>query len=282
MRITYDPGLVEEIVFLLAGADEARWRERLRRINPLYECDDHDRAIPEAALGLFRDWGMARLCEEALAPAAAVGQGLVVRSHRPGDEGADLLVGDERSVILRLAPPRFLEPDALRRFLRHEMQHVVDMLDPGFGYRPELKASGDTHAERELVRGRYRVLWDVAIDVVAPSPVAPELRELQVARAFSALDEEKRVRLVGLVRDPANRKHATLAAAARDPWEALGEERSTLPTAGQPCPLCGFPTHAWDDAPPADAILCDFPDWNESSGACRQCADIYRQPRDRT
>jgi hypothetical protein len=40
--------------------------------------------------------------------------------------------------------------------------------------------------------------------------------------------------------------------------------------------LCGFPTYDWDPAPPVDAIRADFPRWDESLGACRQCGDLYR------
>lgn len=146
------------------------------------------------------------------------------------------------------------------------------MVDPAFGYRPDLGMGGRTRAEQELVRGRYRVLWDVAVDAREGCPVAPEERRAQLDRAFAALDEGQRERLLAC----APKTHAALVAAARDPWAVLGEPRTKASARGEPCALCGFPTHDWDPHPPADAIRQDFPDWEPARGACRQCGDLYR------
>lgn len=273
-RLELDPQLVEEVVHLLASADERRWAVYRRRIDPLYDRPDRDAAIAAAVLSLFREWGVERAVAEAV-HGLDVARALVARSHRPGDEGADLLVGEERTVLLRLPAGAFLDLGALARFLRHEMRHVRDMLDPKFAYERDLGASGRTRAEQELVRSRYFVLWNLAIDRVEAPPVGAATRRAQLDRAFAALSEEQRSRLAARFEEPAARTHPTLLAAARDPWAFLGEPRKG-PVGGQPCPLCGFPTYDWDEAPPVNAIRADFPDWDITRGACRQCADIYR------
>ncbi|MCK6459347.1 MAG: hypothetical protein L6Q95_05575 [Planctomycetes bacterium] len=273
-RLEADPQLVEEVVHLLASADERRWAVYRRRIDPLYDRPDRDAAIPAALLQLFREWGAEGAVAAALG-GLGVPRALLARSHRPGDEGADLLVGEERTVLLRLPAGAFLDGATLARYLRHEMRHVKDMLDPKFAYERDLGASGRTRAEQELVRNRYCVLWNLAIDRIEEPPVGAATRRAQLDRVFAALSDGQRTRLAARFEDPSLRTHPMLLAAARDPWEFLGEPRRG-PVGGQPCPLCGFPTYDWDGAPPVAAIRADFPRWDASHGACRQCSDIYR------
>jgi hypothetical protein len=274
LRIDFDPLLVEEVVHLLARAEEARWASYRRRIDPLYDRPDKDAAIAGALLDLFREWGAAEKVATAVR-GLPVRRALVARSHRPGDEGADVLVGEGETVLVRLPAEAFLDGVALARFLRHEIRHVKDMLDPAFAYTRDLGGGGRTRAEQELVRSRYFVLWNLAIDRVEEPSVAAHVRRAQLDRVFAALSAEQRARLWARFDDPSLRTHPILLAAARDPWEFLGEPRHG-PVGGQPCPLCGFPTYAWDESPPEGAIRVDFPRWRPAHGACVQCADLYR------
>ena len=277
MRLLFDPRFVEEVVSLLARKDRARWSELRRRFDPLYEEPDRHAALATAELELFHSWGAAAICEQALALAEGIDRALVARSRRPGDEGADLLVGEDgTTAMLRLAAERFADVPALRIFLRHEMRHVADMLDAEFGYAPDLGVHGRTYAEKELVRARYGVLWNIAIDAVEAPPVPPTARWSELDQAFAALNSDQRTRLMKHFRDPAHRRHAELSAAARNPWAVLGEAERDGPLPGAPCPLCGFPTHDWCEDPPLEAIRQDYPDWDQEHGACGQCADIYR------
>ena len=67
-------------------------------------------------------------------------------------------------MVLAFPPSAFLKPDSLRNFLLRELLHVTDMLDPGFGYRPSLPdALAEDRARAELVRDRFRVLWEARI-----------------------------------------------------------------------------------------------------------------------
>jgi len=67
-------------------------------------------------------------------------------------------------LVLRLCAETLLEPVTLSALLRHELGHVADMLDPSFGYERALPESDAGPATANLLRDRYRVLWDVTID----------------------------------------------------------------------------------------------------------------------
>ena len=63
---------------------------------------------------------------------------------------------------------------------------------------------------------------------------------------------------------------------------ACGIQQADSPRGpGSLCPLCSFPTFEWHDDPatlPAGALAmvrADFPRWDPSEGACRQCLDSY-------
>lgn len=278
MIVDWDPHLVEEVVHGLARLDARRWLAWRRQVDPLYERPDREARLPAAHFELFRDWGAHEPVERELTRLPAA-RALVARSRRPGDEESDVLAGDAgtRTIVLRMAAERFCgEAGELRRFLRHELRHVADLLDPAFGFRRDLGVRGRTRAELDLARARYRVLWDLAIDQVCEPVVAPELRRTQLERAFVALAPEQRARLAAEFSHPERRTHARLCAAASDPWAFLGEPRRGGALPGQPCPLCGFPTFDWDPDPPEAAIRADVPAFEAAQGCCRQCADIFR------
>jgi len=72
--------------------------------------------------------------------------------------------------------------------------------------------------------------------------------------------------------------HPELASFAFDP-------RAAISSPGTHCPLCRFPTHAFEPEPEnlgnevIEAITRDFPQWAPALGLCVQCADLYRANR---
>jgi hypothetical protein len=68
------------------------------------------------------------------------------------------------TLLVRLRPESLLEAERLRALLRHELLHAADMLDPAFGYSRELPASDSGPSYDNLLRDRYRVVWDATID----------------------------------------------------------------------------------------------------------------------
>ena len=290
--IEYEPRLVEEATFLAlrgAGEETAFRRERDR----LYEIADAEareaafRAFHAAwfeRLGLGRPIGWA-LKERGLILRAAE-RCLVAYAVSAREEGAELFVAEQRrSVAIRLAPATLLAPERLLEFLRHELLHIADMLDPRFAYEPWLPSSSTGPAHRELLKERYRVLWDAYIDGRlsrlgwAPAVVRAE-RLGEFRRAFPALGERAGAEFERFF-TAASLRHAELVAFAVDPGSMLDRSSGGRGPGGR-CPLCRFPTYAFEPRPDRlpsavrERIRSDFPEWDPAAGLCLQCADLYR------
>lgn len=294
MGIEYEPRFLDEVVRGFVGArPEARLYHREREC-AYREPDPEERARAFEALdrAWFERLGLERPLQSALAERPVVREGVgrigVGRPPRRQDAGAELLVrpartGEDPSAgrVLRLliAPETFLDAEQLLTFLRRELQHVADMLDPRFGYEPSLPATGGPAHER-LLRDRYRVVWDATVDgrLVHAGSLPADIRAWRAgefARAFPGLDAGgAAVAFARFFDDPAP-THAALVEFVTRP-ATRGN-----PVAGT-CALCGFPTADLDPDPqglPAAAggeLARDFPSWRPEDGCCRQCADLYR------
>ncbi len=309
--VEWEPALVEEAVLhAIRGHHRERgfWRERDRP----YEIEDPDEreiAFRRLHAAWFERLELAAPIQRALSEqpslAEATGGCLVAAARVRKAEGAELFVRpaaeglgerERRRVVLRIGPESLSDPGRLLAFLRHELFHIADMLDPRFGYEPHLPPSEAGPAHDRLLRDRYRALWDASIDGRlarlgrAPAAIrADRLRDF--ARAFPILGEgtEETFRhffeghagthgaLVAFAAHPGALGHPSLSG-PRPP--APGPRRS--PSAGERCPLCRFPTHAFElnpEALPGEVVAeiqHDFPAWEPAHGLCIQCADLYR------
>ena len=288
--VEYEPRLVEEATLLALRGAEAEPAFRRQR-DRLYEIAD-----PEAREARFRAlhaaWferlGLGRTIGQALGERMSVVRAaracVVASAASPRQEGAELFVrppeegtreADRRSVVLRLRPERLLAAPQLLEFLRHELLHIADMLDPCFAYEPWLPSADAGPANRELLKDRYRVLWDAYVDGRlsrlgwAPAGVRAE-RLSEFRRAFPALGERAEA-LFERFFSAASLRHAELMAFAVDPASGPGR-----------CSLCRFPTHTFEPEPHRladtvrERIRSDFPEWEPAAGLCLQCADLYR------
>jgi hypothetical protein len=175
-----------------------------------------------------------------------------------------------------------LEPEPLLALLRHEFFHIADMLDSSFGYEPTLPDAAGGPAHVSLLGDRYRVLWDATINgrmvrrgwLSSPGR-ADDLQSF--TRAFPIFGAEAE-EIFSNFFDREPHTHAELVAFACAPRSAVGQTgRSTTPETC--CPLCRFPTHAFEPEPcdlPGQVVALDFPTWLPSQGICIQCADLYR------
>lgn len=217
-----------------------------------------------------------------------VEQCIVRRAHSRDDEGADLFVrsGDRigvprrrRVVIVALRPERVRDGDAFHYWLRHELLHVADMLDPAFGYTPGIPSAEGGPTHDRLLQERYRALWDATIDgrLVRRGQAPDGVREHRLAdfrQVFSFLQADASAAFV-LFFEQWPHTHAELIAAAADPSRLGGVSRKTR------CPLCGLPggmVGPWPSvlgATVRSRIEADFPGWRPDDGLCRQCADLY-------
>jgi hypothetical protein len=198
---------------------------------------------------------------------------------------------------------RFDQPDDLARFLRHELTHVHDMVDPAFGYAPHWKLAGQNAAQERLTRERYRLLWDITIDGrlsvaadvrrrtgITPASNSPpphaggyeeksrQQHRATFDRAFGFWPEQKRDKTFDSLWTNRHPHHDELIAVASDPREVRSAHD---PTPGAPCPLCGFATFDWANAgqlseTTVESIQREFPKWTADQGACGRCVQIYR------
>ena len=207
--ITYDARLVEETVLLaergLSTGERTRFRSERDRIYEAEDSDEREARFDELHSRFFIQLGLDRPLHASLSAHPDILRRVagchVRRAVAQRDEGADLrddlspaTPPDRRApvLVLRLRPQSLLVPDRLIRFLRRELQHVADMLDPAFGYQRELAAEEADPAVVSLLRERYRVVWDTTVEGrlarrQGPDPPALLARRAEFLRAFPAL-----------------------------------------------------------------------------------------------
>lgn len=301
-------------------AQIARFHRERERLYAIPDPDERNTAFFQLHLAWFREWGLEDTLGRFLAEFPLLSPALHTLAFRKArgrqEEGAELYVNlapdappavdraasfspDQpaaakpkdlargpavvRTGVIALRAERFADDAALAALLRHELTHLQDMVDPAFGYSPELRRAGADPACQRLARQRYRLLWDITIDGrLARRPNgAQTLRETHRAafdRAFGFWPEARRQAVFEeLWTNPAPR-HQRLEQLAADPRD-LAQAARPLP--GAPCPLCGFPTFTWADLAGVNArvlaaIRAEFPDWAPERGACARCVEAYQ------
>lgn len=300
MRLTYDPELVEEAVLLsepAASREDARaFRRERDRVYDVADADRREAAFQALHLRWFARLRLQEIVGQVVADhrdvTDRVAEGRVLRAVTRREEGADLVdqivpgeVDQRPILVLRLRPGTLFEPEALRALLRHELMHVADMLDPAFGYQRSLPDSDVGPSRDNIVRDRYRVLWDVTIDgrlaragrcgvPLGPDPIR-DARWQEFAGTFAMLGDDCRSVFEEWF-DQLHPTHARLAEFALAPMGSGGAGAH----AGR-CPLCRFPVASLDPRPDRlsaatiAAIHDHHPSWDVGQGLCPQCLDLY-------
>jgi hypothetical protein len=211
--IRYDAGLVEAAVLLAEGREAPAVKLRFRaERDRIYECKDADERearFEELHGRFFVQLGLDCPLHAVLAEYPDVLRRAsschALRTLARRDEGADLrddLSPDGQPamprpmLVLRLRPESLLDAVRLVPFLRRELQHVADMLDPAFGYERELPPDGADPARANLLRERYRLVWETTVEGRLSrrhgiEPQARAARLAEFARAFPSLDAER-------------------------------------------------------------------------------------------
>jgi hypothetical protein len=295
--LQFDAHLVEEAVLLRISrhAGEPFFR-RMR--NRIYEIEN-----PEEREDRFRrfhgDWFLRLQLGHPLETALAEQPELrkktrlcaVVTAITRQDEGADLH-GVTRQpdaadalppvIVIKLRPNALMDETGVLPFLRHELMHIADMLDPAFGYEPLLPRSALGPSHENLIRERYKVLWDTWISgrLQRRGWAGPAIRQTrwdQFAKAFSFLGATAEAKFAGVYESGAQTHRAFVELATT---AAVSENESGKPQA-RFCPLCRFPTYNLNSAADLaatvlDEIAADHPGWQPHQGLCDQCAELYR------
>jgi hypothetical protein len=274
MQLQYDAALIEGIVFLEVRRLEqngesllvARYERQRTALYDIADPDERNTAFFELHLKWFRDLGLEDPIRTLLKQFPIITGNtatlLVRRTVTKKDEGAELFVRpDANNVAIAIRCERIFEP-GFEPFLRHELCHISDMLDPAFAYEPEIRLPDAPPAELDLLRERYRVLWDITIDGRLNQNKLARLAEFQ--KALPNVSEKKFEELWA-----ARPSHPELVTLAKSVLARSAR------TPGAPCPLCKFPTFVWADAPPVEAVRRDFPRWLTEHGCCARCAELY-------
>jgi len=298
MKLGYQPALVEEAVFLalMNHPDAERFERERVRLYELKDAEARDLAFQDFHWKWFSHLGLEEPIVQALSEQPLVESSVqrCLAAPAPGkrEEAAELFVShderlsaeERRTVSIFLRPESLLDPAALLTFLRHELTHITDMLDPAFGYEPALPPAEGGPTHDRLLKERYRCLWDATIDgrMARRGWGAAQLRSerLEEFRRLFPMFGEESERLFSRFFDQEPHSHAELVALILEPRALTGA--AAAPHPGGRCPLCGFPTYTFEPdagclSPEViDQITEDFPRWRPSHGLCRQCADLYR------
>ncbi len=158
-RIRYSPELQDAII------EQAHPRQCLATRSPRLRPMAVGRPIStpdtrfEAHGGLFRAYDSA-VREAVSGLADRFIEVLVSPAWAASEEGAE--VSEDRSTLgLRVLPVRFADPLELKRFLCHELGHVIDILDATFGYGAGVR---EGLAVTQALRRRFSLFWDCSID----------------------------------------------------------------------------------------------------------------------
>jgi hypothetical protein len=296
MHLRYDEDFVEAAVQLgatgrrksIPSLQIARFNREREKLYDILDPDERNAAFFRLHLEWFREWGMEKLLTGPLADFPLLPKALGILAFRKSrgkhDDGAELYVNEagERHGVVAMRPERLDRETELAAYLRHELTHLQDMVDPGFGYQPDLPATGPSLSQQRLARERYRLLWDVTIDgrltrAGHPTVASRNQRWTEFAAGFDFWTEARQREVFDSLWTNPSPTHQRLQELVCDPRQL---QAATGPRPGGPCPLCGFPTFAWAtegglSEPTLRAIGSEFPHWSQPQGVCVRCAEVY-------
>lgn len=303
LNIFYDPYMVEEIVFLklgeIEGTEKAYLYEEFHNLSDgIYEVSDEDERFDrfvELNKEFFNKLGFSEAVREIADEFPELKEKIeeihIRKVITPTDEGSDIV--DRKRVVIRLFTEQFMDIPQLKKFLRHELMHVVDMLDERFGYKEGRLAK--LPVEETILTDKYKLYWDIFIDSRLYRRGKETIKSKserfgEFGRLYLNLPpEEKKAVFEGLWNEE-NLTHDKAVELANDTNKLVvtyggiqqggGEEVKKILIPGGPCPLCKFPTHNWINTSSLDeriiqSVRADFPDWQVDDGICDRCTECY-------
>ena len=202
-HLRFDSAFVEEAVFLKAKAlgEGNPWTKTFHaRRERLY--DSHEKDFQAFYEKCFMESGLREIFEgivREFPPLSASGLSIFIRRvWTKKEEESELYVqGGVKTVYVGLQTLRVLDRFFLEAFLRFEFMHICDMLNAHFRYAPDPILCGETEAQNNLMRDRFRLLWDLYVEARLkkkghPLLVPAQDRDRDFGKIFSFLDEDRR------------------------------------------------------------------------------------------
>lgn len=198
------------------------------------------------------------------------------------EEDTELYVdGHLKTICIALMANRILQPFCIQAILRHELLRISDMLDPHFQYVPHINLEGKNELENNLIRDRFRILWDVYIDIRLRKKgysvmKSDEDQKKEFCKAFFFLKSSEQEYVYSKLEGCEDLMQIDLLGWAQD-----ARSIKTLGEGGLRCPLCDFTSYESIKNWPSemrvviDEIKKDHPQWTTESGICPQCFDLY-------
>ncbi len=289
-RLEFDPRLMEDAVrsHISGHAQETEFHRERERIYEIRDEEKQGKRFSELHQQWFIRLDLAHAVEKALGDYPLLQRDTkgcrVMFAMFSKQEGADLYGDSPATIVIKLRPSSLLNASTLLAYLRHEFMHLHDILDPCFAYQLELPQSEVGPTYDNLIRERYRVLWDTWIDgrlfrQDRSSEDVKHRRQAEFKTTFPMLGEGWEAKFWQWFDRPVHRHEDLLAFALHPESEHLQNNPQQTQTGR--CPLCRFPSFDLQngrDVPPptVQEIVADFPDWTSDQGLCRQCSDLYQ------
>lgn len=296
----YSPSLIEEVVmrFITGKQEEVSFRKNR---NALYDIEDGE--LRETAFQNFHLSWYAKLKLDTPLVDSLISYPLIIsqvdrialiQAPSKKKEGAELfrkndeiVSNDEKktSIILTLTPERFSDFDKMIGYLRHELQHIEDMLSPDFGYKLNSSNPKLSALISSLFLQRYSVLWDLTVDGRLSNKrwetSLPKEKHFEIFQQTFQLPPEDSTKLFNYFFDNPVPKHEELEDFAVDPKSWLKDRKDAEDVRKGNCSLCTFSSTDLSILPKLfpkeilEVIQDENPHWKRSDPVCGQCIDIY-------
>lgn len=291
-QIDFDSTFIEEAIFLFMRTKQGDklYRDFCNEKEEIYQKDtsnnERDNAFKLLYGKYFLSLGLEdffnNICKDFPYLYKPEIRGVVKRVWNKKHEEAELYVHPhQKTVYLGILVRRILDLAFLESFLRHELMRISDMLSFDFQYLPHPMLGGKNEIEDNLIRERFRLLWDFYIDARLrgkgfETNKSFEEQKDEFERKFFFLAALEREQIFYKIQGCESLMQIDLLSWAGDPRsiKVLGE-------GGLRCPLCNFTSFDsvknWtiEIMHIADRVKNDYPDWDPSQGICPQCFDIY-------
>lgn len=312
MKIEYDPGLIEEVIFGELKAREGKGDFALTAeyhsyTDPVYEnfpLDERSSQFRKIEWDFFNKLGLPKFIKEIFDEFPDIEEksagGVVVKAKNLMDEGSNLIKGPhieecKKRVVVKVLSERFGDLQYLKKLIRHELMHASDMLNSAFGYKDE--RLGGNPMEESIVTERYRTFWDIRVDSRLirdgrETVSDKENRYREFDSLYKKIPAEVKVAVFDVLWEDEKLTHDRILELARDVNKVvliseglpIGRQfakvkKTLLP--GAQCPLCQFRTYYWAENIEKESYLVglikkDFPDWEPEDGSCERCLEAYK------